>query len=201
LELKSARLLPGRTDDVGDTQMLEERDLLLARLVECATYREAGDWFRAQMAAGGGFFGRVAGMEPEFADLVPDVLADVRPEDLARAAAGVLSPRARAELDTSHVAPITASVRDAVVELSAALEDARPRSFRRLCGGVQERIELVVRFLALLELFKAGAIELEQTDPRADIFVCWTGAATVTEVLEGADEYLASVDVEREASR
>jgi segregation and condensation protein A len=201
LELKSARLLPDRGSGGGDTQLLEERDLLLARLGECATYREVGDWFRAEMAAGEGFFGRAGVVEPEFVDLVPDVVAGLRADDLARVAAGILSPGPRVELDTSHVAPITASVRDAVVELSAALEGARPTTFRRLCGPEQERIRVVVRFLALLELFKAGAVEIEQFNPRDDIVVRWTGAASAAEVLEGADEYAASPEESRKAAQ
>src|ERR687895_2362005 len=53
LELKSLRLLPGRDLDDPDVRLLEERDLLLARLVECATYREAGAWLSGRLAGGG----------------------------------------------------------------------------------------------------------------------------------------------------
>ena len=50
-------------------------------------------------------------------------------------------------------------------------------SFRRLTTGLVERLEVIVRFLALLELFKQGLIELEQTESFGDIEVVWVGTA------------------------
>ena len=59
LELKSIRLLPAPDrDNDGDLALLEERDLLLARLVECATFREAGAWLFAGLQRGTNFHAR-----------------------------------------------------------------------------------------------------------------------------------------------
>ena len=44
-------------------------------------------------------------------------------------------------------------------------------------GGVIDRIDVVVRFLAVLELFKQGAVELHQKETFGDITVVWTGGA------------------------
>src|ERR687893_994101 len=65
LELKSARLLPGRRGDEAEAALLEERDLLLARLVECSTFREAGMWISQALASGEGFHGRSVSLEPQ----------------------------------------------------------------------------------------------------------------------------------------
>jgi segregation and condensation protein A len=194
MELKSARLLP---DEAGEdvASILEERDLLLARLVECATFREAGSWIRGRLIAGERFHARTAGLEPRFVAVAPDLLAQVRVEDLAEVAERLLAPRHQPQLDTSHVAPIRASVRDAIEVIVGRLADGEARSFRRLCVGAGERIEVVVRFLALLELFKAGAVDLEQADRWGDISVAWTGDVSLDEVMREADEYAA----EREA--
>src|SRR5688500_12082253 len=75
LELKSARLLPSMTWSEDDDKLLEERDLLLARLVECATYRDAGTWLAAGLAAGAGYHGRAVTLEPELTVAAPDLLA------------------------------------------------------------------------------------------------------------------------------
>jgi segregation and condensation protein A len=192
LELKSARLLPERYDDEGSRSLLEERDMLLARLVECATYREAGAWLRAGLAEGERYVGRRGVLEPVFARLAPDVLARVSLDQLAAAAAAALAPKAQPELDVSHVAPIKASVRDAIEDIAGRLQGSATGSFSALCAGVDARIDVVVRFLALLELFKAGAVDLEQVDFTGDIVVRWTGAVTAQEVVEEAEEY--SVD-------
>jgi segregation and condensation protein A len=188
LELKSARLLPSRRMDETEAQLLEERDLLLARLVECSTFREAGMWISQALASGEGFHGRSVSLEPQFVDLAPDLLARLNLDQLGRAAARVLIPKPQLVLDTSHVQPIRASVRDAIVHVATALRDGE-KSFTELCHGTGERIEVVVRFLALLELFKAGAVELEQFDRFGDIKAAWTGDANPEDMAALADEY------------
>ncbi|MGH2778647.1 MAG: segregation and condensation protein A [Actinomycetota bacterium] len=188
LELKSARLLPSRRMDEAEAQLLEERDLLLARLVECSTFREAGMWISQALASGEGFHGRAVSLEPQFVDLAPDLLARLNLDQLGRAAATVLAPKPQVVLDTSHVQPIRASVRDAIIEVAAALKEGE-RSFTDLCRGAGERIDVVVRFLALLELFKAGAVDIEQFDRFGDIRASWTGDANPEDMAELADEY------------
>ena len=189
LELKSARLLPRRGDDDADSKLLEERDLLLARLVECATYRDAGAWLAACLKAGDSFHGRAVTLEDRFVDLAPDLLARVGIADIARAAEQVLAPRPTLQLDTSHVSPIRASVKDAIATISSTLKHRETVSFDQLCADRPERIEVVVRFLALLELFKAGAVDLEQAISFGDITVSWTGEVEADEVMAEAEEY------------
>lgn len=199
LELKSARLLPGRRDDEEETHLLEERDLLLARLVECSTFREAGAWLARGLEAGAAAHGRSVGLEEPFVDLAPKVVLKTTPERLGALGAEALAPKPEPEVDVSHVAPIRVTVRDAIVEVAALLRgrDA-PAGFRELCAGAAERIDVVVRFLALLELFKAGAVDLVQVDRFGDIRASWTGGADAEDVLAEADEYV--IDL-REAGR
>ena len=191
LELKSARLLPGPGMDSDLEAALEQRDLLLARLVECATFRDAGAWIWRRLEEGLSFHARDAGMEEPYASLTPDILARTAPEDLARAAALVLAPRPEPRLDVSHVNPIRATVREAIETVAARLSTRTEASFEELCADAAETIEVVVRFLALLELFKAGAIDIEQADRFGSIKARWTGEADVSIVLESAEEYAA----------
>lgn len=195
LELKSARLLPSRADDPTAARLLEERDLLLARLVECATFRGAGSWIAGELAAGRARHGRSVALEDRFVDIAPDLLAGAALDDVLRRAAIVFAPAPVVELDTSHVAPITASVRAAIEDLGDALERRGRASFEELCAGERDRIEVVVRFLALLEMFKAGAIDLDQSDRFGTITATWTGDG-IADALELADEYVGA-DVTR----
>ena len=189
LELKSARLLPG-PDPEEDNGLLEQRDLLLARLVECSTFREAGSWIAGGLERGRLTHGRSAGLEPQFLNLAPDLLERVTITDVVRAAATALHRPDPPVLDTTHVAPIRASVADAVVDLVRRLEGDRGwRSFEQLCAPTAARIDVVVRFLGVLELYKAGAVELQQAGRFGDIRVAWTGEADVGEVLAGVEEY------------
>ena len=188
LELKSARLLPGPDSGEHDG-LLEERDALLARLVECATFREAGAWIVTRLDEGRAFHPRTAGLEPRFVEVAPDLLARLSLEDVARAAARALDKPPPPQLDTSHVAPIRATVADAIVDLARTLEGGGTWSFQNLCSGVSERIEVVVRFLGLLELFKAGAVELDQLQRWGDIEVVWTGEVDAATVVAEAEDY------------
>ena len=188
LELKSARLLPG--PDLSENEgLLEERDALLGRLVECSTFREAGRWITTALEEGAAWHPRTAGLEPQFVALAPDLLARLTLHDVARAAARALHKPPPPQLDTSHVAPIRASVSDAILDLASRLQLGEPKSFRDLCAHVDERIEVVVRFLGLLELFKAGAIDLGQAGRWGDITVAWTGEVDAGTVLAEAEEY------------
>lgn len=74
-----------------------------------------------------------------------------------------------------HVAPIRASVTDALVTVSEQLRIDGRSTFRRLVAGVVDRIEIVVRFLAILELFKQGRVELDQVARFGEIDVIWLG--------------------------
>lgn len=196
LELKSARLLPVRDEDDEAGGLLEARDMLLARLVELSTFREAGGWLAVELEKGAVFFARSAGLEPRFVGLAPDLLARVTSERLAATAALVLAPKPQPVLDISHVTPITASVRDAINDIAAALQLAGPVAFSDLCAARMERIDVVVRFLALLELFKAGAVELSQDDRFGEIKASWTNEVAAQDVVEDAEEY--TVDLQKE---
>jgi segregation and condensation protein A len=190
LELKSMRLLPsriGRSDE--DLALLEERDLLLARLVECSTFREAGTWLQVGLEKGAGFHPRSVPLEERYTDLVPDVTLKVSLADVVAAAEAALAPRPIPELDVTHVTPIRATVREAIVEMTELLRRGNAVTFEELCRPDLERIEVVVRFLGLLELFKAGAVELSQVDRFGDITARWTGEAETEEVLLDVEEY------------
>ncbi len=188
LELKSARLLPGREDDPEARSVLEERDLLLARLVASATYAEAGRHIGSRLALAEHSHPRRVALEEPYADLVPDVLERVTLDDVAAAAARVLATPPEPPLDVSHIAPIRVSVRDAIAEVAARLRGGQT-SFVELCAGVSGRLDVVVRFLALLELYKAGAVEIEQAERFGDIVTRWTGEVGVDEVIAQADGY------------
>ena len=185
VELKTRRLLPGRDDvDIDDEPgLFEERDLLLARLLECKTFKDAAQalWRLALNAERS--LPRTAGLEDRFLALMPDVLAGVTPDDVREALMRALAPRPRPRVDLDHVAPIRASVRDAVDELVDELPRVGHISFRRLTQDLGERLEIIVRFLAVLELYKQGVVELEQATTFGELEIRWLGAEHAAAVL------------------
>jgi segregation and condensation protein A len=177
VELKARRLLPGpeRVDLDEELALWEERDLLLARLLECKTFKDAAAALAGLAEGAARSLPRVAGMEDRFVGLLPDLLEGVSPEDLVAAALRALTPRPPPLVDTSHVASVRASVTEAVAELLDELPRARRLSFRALTARLVDRLEVVVRFLALLELCKQGLVELRQASTFGDIIAVWCG--------------------------
>jgi len=123
VELKARRLLPGPDDvDVDDEIALwAERDVLLARLIECKTFKDAALALRRLAAAADLSYPRTAGLEDRFGSLAPDLLAGVTPAALRDAYVRAVTPRPVPTVDLRHVTAVRASVTDAVAELAAAL--------------------------------------------------------------------------------
>jgi len=101
--------------------------------------------------------------------------AGVPPARLADAAMRAFTPKPVPTIDLFHVAPIRISVADAVTELADELPRAGRITFARLTTGLVERLEVIVRFLAVLELYKQGYVELHQADRCGDITIEWCG--------------------------
>ena len=174
VELKSRWLLPQppapAIDDDGD--LLEARDLLVARLLECMTFRSAGEALARLAAAAGRSWPRLAGPEERFLQAAPDILAGVVVADLTAALRRCLAPRPVPRVKLDHLTPLAVSVADVVAELSASLPGRGPLTFRALTEG-SNRMEVIVRFLALLELYKQGLVELDQATTFGALEVRW----------------------------
>lgn len=177
IELKARRLLPGTDDAELDDELAvwEERDLLLARLLEARTFKDAAGAMERMMDTASLSAPRTAGMEERFIGLMPDLLEGVKAEDLHDAMVRVLTPKPVSRVLLDHVAPVRISVADAIAELNVELPRLGRASFRRLTAGIGERLKVIVRFLAVLEMFKQGMVELDQTTNFGDLVVTWTG--------------------------
>ena len=175
VELKARRLLPDQGDmDLDDELALwEERDLLLARLLEAKTFKDVAGIFSRLVDDADQAFPRAVGPDERFAAVMPDMLEGTSVRSLQRAAIRGLTPRPVPVVDLFHVDPIKITVADAVAELLDELPRVGRISFRRLTADLADRIEVIVRFLALLELFKQGAIDLEQPERFGDIDIVW----------------------------
>jgi len=173
VELKARRLLPGAEDLELDEELLrfEERDLLLARLLECKTFKDAAKVLDARLGEGLRSLARLAGPEEPFRSLAPDPLEQTSLKAFVAAARRALLPRESPVVSMDHVAPIRISVRDAVDAVLVRLPETGSMSFRDLVVGIDDRIEVIVRFLACLELYKQGVVGLDQVENFSDLYV------------------------------
>jgi segregation and condensation protein A len=180
VDLKARRLLPGPVDVQLDEELalFEQRDLLLARLIEAKTFRDAGEAIERLAQAAARSMPRTAGLEERFVALAPDLLAGITAAHVHAAWLRVSAPPPpppRVQLD--HVAPIRVSVEEAVDDLVARLPGAGVLSFRALTEGFGDRLEVIVRFLAILELYKQGLVELDQAGTFGELQVSWVADA------------------------
>ena len=169
LELKVGRLMP-RHEVLDEEDLLGiSPDLVYARSLELAAFRQvAGDLAR-RFEEEALHVPREAGPPPEFAHLYPDVMEKVKPEQLAALAAALLRPPPM--LDLSHVTPIRYTIDEAREAVRAHLDRHREASFRELVADCEERIQIVVRFLALLDLYREGQVDLAQAETFGEINV------------------------------
>jgi segregation and condensation protein A len=101
----------------------------------------------------------------------------IGPDELAALAAKVLAPKAPPPgVDISHLHAPAVSVREQAAVLVDRLRHGGALSFRALTADADAPIVVVARFLALLELFREGAVGFDQVEPLGELTVRWTGA-------------------------
>src|SRR5215207_6016204 len=178
LDLKAARLLPSaEVEDEEDLALLEARDLLFARLLQYRAYKQAAAYLQSMERAQARRFARSVPLDPRFAELMPELLLTVSPEQLARIAADALTPKPPPTVSISHIHAARVSVREHAGILRERLARVGQATFRSLTRDCEHTVELVARFLALLELFREGAVAFDQMVPLGELWVRWTGNA------------------------
>jgi segregation and condensation protein A len=207
IELKTRRLLPTPEDLELDEELLrfEERDLLLARLLECKTFKDAAAAITSLMRVADRSVARRAGPEEPFRSMVPDPLERVRLGSLRDAARRALEAPLEPRVEADHIAPIRVSVAEAIITVLDRLPEDRVVSFQDLTRDAADRLEVIVRFLAVLELYKQGVVDLEQVATFADLSVRRLTTGEALDALSIADwdtpESTPAPDAEQSAGR
>jgi segregation and condensation protein A len=178
LDLKAARLLPGALsdDESEDLALLESRDLLFARLLQYKAYKEVASIFTGLVELEARFIPRAVALEARYAAALPEVVLTVSPDELAAMAARLREPILPPLVATDHVHAPRVNVREHMQTVVERLRELGSATFLTLCAGCRETIEVVARFLALLELFREGRIAFDQDVPLGVLTVRWIPA-------------------------
>lgn len=178
LDLKAARLLPsGEVEDEGDLALLEARDLLFARLLQYRAFKEIAAIFHGRIEVADKSFPRLVAMESHFAQLLPEVLIGVGVNRFAAIAERVLQPKTAPILSVDHLHQPLVSVIEEAAKIVEALRKSGRSSFRNLIGDADSTLVIVARFLALLELYREGALRFEQVVALGELQITWLGGA------------------------
>ncbi len=201
LDIKAASLVPQETpsksvDDDEDDEDLEElsaldgdalREVLIQRLIAYKQFKGAAAALGARMQAESRMHPRVAGPDPEFLGLMPDYLAGITLRGLAVICADLDGKRQTFLLEAEHVAPHRVPLDLTVASVDRFTMAHQTCTFRELLDGDATTEQLVVTFLAMLELAKRGSLTLSQDE----IF----GTIQINRV-EGAEAYVPGEDPE-----
>ncbi len=181
LDLKAARLLPsGQVEDEEDLALLEARDLLFARLLQYQAYKQVAALFAELESAALRRYPRSVALEERFAALLPEVLLGVDAARFADTAAAVFRPKPPPTVSLEHLHAPRVSVHEHAVLLRSRLARDGQASFRSLVADCGHTREVVARFLALLDLYRAAVVVFDQIDPLGDLHVRWTGGSEQT---------------------
>jgi segregation and condensation protein A len=188
LDLKAARLLPGEAEeDAEDLALLEARDLLFARLLQYRAFKDASELFGALLYAAPPRIPREVGLDPELLRLLPEVTIGVDAQRFADIAVRAMTPKTPDEVSVAHVHAAVVSVREQATVIVARLRRSRQVTFRALVADAPDPPHVIARFLALLELYREGAVSFEQAAALGELLIRWTGSDEGE--VEVADEF------------
>ena len=176
LDLKAARLLPrGEIDDEEDLALLEARDLLFARLLQYRAYKAVSALFTELVDTESRHVPREVPLEDRFARALPEVELPITPDELAALANRLREPAPPPQVATDHVHAPRVDLREHGRVVAERLRERGVTTFRVLCAGCRQTLEVVARFLALLEMYREGRVAFEQATPLGELTVRWVG--------------------------
>jgi segregation and condensation protein A len=190
LDLKVAGLLPqGELVDAEDVALLEARDLLFARLLQYRAFKESAQWFLAQLDGESTRHFRSVRLEEKYRRQTPELVWTLTADDFAALAALAFAPRELPTVGLDHLHAPLVSIREQAAIVVALLRGGEPMTFRQLIAGADQRGVIIARFLAVLELYRGGALAYDQLEPLGELTLHWTAEHWTDEGLAnlGAD--------------
>lgn len=177
LDIKAASLVPRDSalkkqdegfdeeeDDISGLSPDEAREVLIARLIAYKQFRNAGLALGTRMENEARMHPRTAGADPQFLNLMPDYLEGITLRGLAVICADLDSRRESFLLEAEHIAPKRLPVALTVASVDRLTRARRALTFSDLLDGQTSPEQVVVTFLAVLELFKRGSITVVQSE-------------------------------------
>ncbi|GIL28732.1 hypothetical protein NUM_39860 [Actinocatenispora comari] len=188
LDLKAARLLPSaQVEDEEDLALLEARDLLFARLLQYKAFKQAAAHLNELEKSAARRYPRTVGLEPRYAEVLPEIVLAVGLDRFAQLAVRGMTPKAPPTVAIDHVHMVRVSVREHAAILAERLQRIGTGTFRALCSDCANTLEMVARFLALLEMYRENMVGFEQLEALGELTVRWQGGDGAAAI--DVDEY------------
>ncbi|GAA2107986.1 segregation/condensation protein A [Kocuria sp. WRN011] len=178
LDLKAARLLPrGEVEDEYDVELLEARDLLFARLLQYKAFKEVAGQLNRRFAAESVRIPRQVDLDPAVTTALPPLKWTLTPEQFAQLAVVALDPERHVpdEVNVEHLHGAVVRVADEAETMAEILKDGQDHSFATLISDADSTLVIVVRFLAILEMFRDRVVRIRQDEVLGPLLVRWDG--------------------------
>lgn len=202
LDLKAARLLPAaEVENEEDLALLEARDLLFARLLQYKAYKEASAVIADLERDGARRYPRAVSLEPRYAEALPDLIFGFGPDRLLKIAIRAFTPKIPPTVAVHHIHQVRVNVREHADIVQKMLRHVGIATFDVLCMDCESTLEMVARFLALLELYREGLVEFAQPESLGVLTVHWTGGDADVELEVDDYEGTKEIDTAKEDLR
>lgn len=171
LEIKSAGLLPLQKEEIIDELTPEQvKRELIKRLINYRKFKNASELLEKRLEKGLKYHPRNSELEERFLSLMPDFTGDIDCSLMAQNMVRIIQRHWLANIETSHITPIPYSIDDQIDFLQQELNIRERLSFKEVTGNFS-RTKVIVTFLAILELYKKGMVDINQADTFGDIEV------------------------------
>ncbi|HET8563958.1 MAG TPA: segregation/condensation protein A [Candidatus Binatia bacterium] len=188
IHIKSRMLLPPGEEEMGEDEEEDSRADLIRRLLEYQRFKEAADALQQREILTRDVFVRSAAPTEE---VEPPSFTEISVFQLLSALRRVLERLPQEQIHEVTLDKIT--VREKMNFLLDSLRMKGKVMFESLFAGVRTRVEVVVTFLAMLELVKVRAIRVFQEDQAAPISI--ELAAGIEEAREMIDKIVESQEL------
>ncbi len=171
LYIKSRSLLPVvQQPPEEETEEDDPRWELIRQLIEYKKFKDAAEHLKSREALQERFFGRLP-EKPEFeeADVIP--MGEVGIFDLINAFQKVLKRVESKREDLREIFEENYTVSDKIDLILEMTEKASKFQFTALFKDVASRAEIIVTFLALLELIRLKHLKVAQDDAFSEIYI------------------------------
>jgi segregation and condensation protein A len=174
LDLKLSGLLPqGELVDAEEVALLEARDLLFARLLQYRAFKTASAWFAEHLEVEATRHVRSVRLEEKYRITTPELVWTLSLNDFGALAALALTPRELPTVGLDHLHAPLVSIREQAAIVVALLQANHSLSFRELIVDCAEKGLVIARFLAVLELYRHGALSFDQDEPLGELRLHW----------------------------
>ncbi len=167
LYIKSTALLP-RPEPEDEEEEEDPGEALARQLREYKRFKQKAAFLKELEARGLRTYVRLAPPPTMEKRLDPEGLSV---DALLEALYEVLEELNPPEPPVHSIAPLEVTIEEKLVELSQRLSSGRPLRFKQVLRQARNRMEIIVTFLAVLELIKQRQVRVQQPRPFDDILI------------------------------